>query len=206
MDDKELFLEKLAGLFLLNGAKTFTMDDIAKEFSISKKTLYQFYTNKEALLEDVLKYKVEKVIGFLLQIDQKNGNAIEIMLLRNKVINEVIESDKSSFILQLIKYYPEVYHNHILFVTDKIDKLITENYLIGMNSGLYRSDLRYQTYIKLYMTLIFAMDTSPLYKDTDLTEKEADCNVALQFYLDAIVTDEGKKQLKKIKLKYEEFN
>lgn len=206
MEDKDLFIEKLAGLFVLYGAKTLTMDDIAKEFSISKKTLYQYYKNKESLLQDVLEYKVEKVIEILKQIDEKDGNAIEILLLRNKMVNEIIESDKSSFILQLHKYYPDVYHHHTLFLANKIDKLHKENYELGMKSGFYRDDINYETYIKLYMTLIFAFDTSPLYRDCDFLEKEKACKQVLNFYLDAIVTDEGRKQLTILKSKYEEFN
>ncbi|HAI79685.1 MAG TPA: TetR/AcrR family transcriptional regulator, partial [Chryseobacterium sp.] len=58
MDKK--FLEKVVELFIDNGAKTLTMDDIAKEFGMSKKTLYQKYANKEALLEDVLAFKLEE--------------------------------------------------------------------------------------------------------------------------------------------------
>jgi AcrR family transcriptional regulator len=52
MDDKKCFLEKLFKLFQVYGAKTLTMDDIAKEFSISKKTLYQKYSHKEDLICD----------------------------------------------------------------------------------------------------------------------------------------------------------
>ena len=40
-------LEKVADLFIYYGAKTVTMDDIAQELKISKKTLYQKYKNKE---------------------------------------------------------------------------------------------------------------------------------------------------------------
>ena len=47
MDDKKYFLEKLFEMFHIYGVKTLTMDDIAKEFSISKKTLYQKYSHKE---------------------------------------------------------------------------------------------------------------------------------------------------------------
>ena len=46
MDEKTFFLSKASELFIENGAKTLTMDDVAKEFGISKKTLYQKYKNK----------------------------------------------------------------------------------------------------------------------------------------------------------------
>ena len=46
MEEKTNFLSKATQLFIENGAKFVTMDEIAKEFGISKKTLYQKYKNK----------------------------------------------------------------------------------------------------------------------------------------------------------------
>jgi AcrR family transcriptional regulator len=56
MEDKNFFLNKLLSMFRIYGAKTLSMDDIAKEFSISKKTLYQKYKNKEDLIHEVLEF------------------------------------------------------------------------------------------------------------------------------------------------------
>ena len=59
MDDKNVF-RKLFEMFHIYGVKTLTMDDIAKEFSISKKTLYQKYSHKEDLICDVLDFMSKK--------------------------------------------------------------------------------------------------------------------------------------------------
>ena len=87
--DKE-FLHKVSELFIENGAKTLTMDEIAREFSISKKTLYQKYANKEALLEDVLKYNLENIIEKIAELDVKIVNAIERMFCRDEHIERAV--------------------------------------------------------------------------------------------------------------------
>ncbi len=43
MEENKIFLKKVSDLFYLHGAKSLTMDEIAREFSMSKKTLYQQY-------------------------------------------------------------------------------------------------------------------------------------------------------------------
>ncbi|MCZ2085557.1 MAG: TetR/AcrR family transcriptional regulator, partial [Flavobacteriales bacterium] len=82
MDEKTIFLSKASELFINNGAKSVTMDEIAKEFGISKKTLYQKYKNKEELLEEVLEYKLHEVIDRLQYLDDNVENAIERMFCR----------------------------------------------------------------------------------------------------------------------------
>ena len=52
MKNTRCTLDRLFDMFRTHGAKTLTMDDIAREFCISKKTLYQKYKNKEELLTE----------------------------------------------------------------------------------------------------------------------------------------------------------
>ena len=52
------------------------MDDVAREFGISKKTLYQKYKNKEALLEEVLDFKLSHIIQKMQKLDVEVENAV----------------------------------------------------------------------------------------------------------------------------------
>jgi len=51
---KEEIIQKALNHFLKNGSKVITMDDIAHEFGLSKKTLYDMFENKEALINDAV--------------------------------------------------------------------------------------------------------------------------------------------------------
>ena len=139
MSSKREFLLKVADLFADNGAKTLTMDDIAKEFSMSKKTLYQLYKNKEDLLTEVLDHKLDLVVEALLLNDSKTDNAIERMFLREKDFESFSRTNKTTFIRQLIKYYPSIYNQHILSIDEKISKIIIHNIKLGREQGYYRA-------------------------------------------------------------------
>ena len=86
MAKKDHFIEKVSHLFIEYGAKTFTMDDIAKEFSMSKKTLYQQFKNKDELLEAVLDFQLEQMSkGLLLHIKNTDTNPhLKILDARGK--------------------------------------------------------------------------------------------------------------------------
>lgn len=200
--DRE-FLLKVAELFAENGAKTLTMDDIAKEFAMSKKTLYQHYKNKEDLLTEVLDYKLDLVVETLLLNDSKSENAIERMFLREKDFESFSRTNKTTFIRQLIKYYPSIYNQHILSIDEKISKIVTHNIKLGRDQGYYRADFDERLYIKFLLQLMFSYEDSPLFEN-EVNDRQCFCLEVMVFYMHSIATKKGKDFLKDFDFKKEE--
>ncbi|MFD2544595.1 TetR/AcrR family transcriptional regulator [Kaistella montana] len=194
MMDKK-FLEKVADLFIENGAKTLTMDDIAKEFGMSKKTLYQKYTNKDALLSDVLQFKLDGVIEKLNQLDIEVENAIERMFCRDEEIEKAVETNKSLLIRQLIKYYPAIFNQHMMHFSERFSEVIIHNILRGREQGYYRHDFDEKLYGKMFFQLIMSYDSSPFF-NTEKIERTYFNNEAMKFFMYAITTEKGKDYLK----------
>lgn len=200
--DKE-FLQQVVELFIENGAKTLTMDDIARHFGMSKKTLYQHYKNKEALLEDVLSYKLSEVVEKLNILDEKIENAVERMFCRDQEIERAVESNNSLLIKQLVKYYPAIFNRHMRAFSDKFVSVLQRNIQRGRQQGFYRQDFDEVTYATLFFQLIMSYENSPLI-DTDQIERRNYHDQVMMFYLNAITTEKGKEILKKIKTTNEE--
>jgi AcrR family transcriptional regulator len=74
---KESILLKTENLFLKFGIKSVTMDDIARELGISKKTLYQFFENKTDLLQQMTGQHIAKEVEAMTAIQAKSKNALE---------------------------------------------------------------------------------------------------------------------------------
>lgn len=203
MSVKNEFLSKVTLLFADNGAKTLTMDDIAKEFGMSKKTLYQLYKNKEDLLTEVLDFKLNEVIEALLLNDSQTENAIERMFLREKDFENISRTNKTTFIRQLIKYYPTIYNQHILSIEEKIGKIILHNIAMGRDQGFYRANFDGQLYIKFLLQLMFSYENSPLFEN-EKSDRESFCFEAMVFYMHSICTKKGKDFLENFDFKLEE--
>ena len=197
MDEKTIFLSKAAELFIENGAKTVTMDEIAKEFGISKKTLYQKYKNKEELLEEVLEYKLHEVIDRLQYLDDNVENAIERMFCRDEEIDKVSHSNNNILIRQLLKYYPTIFHKHMLNFSTKFAEVLVHNIEKGRNQGLYREDFNAEIYAKIFFQLVMSYDSSPFF-DTEVIEREYFVQEALLLYMNAITNEKGKEVLKSL--------
>ena len=200
MEEKTNFLSKATQLFIENGAKSVTMDEIAKEFGISKKTLYQKYKNKEELLEEVLKYKLQEVIERLKYLDDNIDNAVARMFCRDEEIDKVSHSNNNILIRQLLKYYPAIFHKHMLNFSTKFSEVLVHNIEKGRKQGLYREDFDPELYAKLFFQLVMSYDSSP-YFDVELIERENFMQETMFFYLNAITNEKGKEVLKNLKQK-----
>ena len=197
MDENTAFLEKASQLFIENGAKTLTMDDIAKEFGMSKKTLYQKYANKEALLSDVLHYKLEEVIEKLNELDATVENAIERMFCRDRQIEKAMQTNKSLLIRQLLKYYPTIFNKHMMDFSERFTEVMVHNIKRGREQGYYRDDFDANIYGKIFFQLVTSYDSSPFF-NTDEIDRTHFNNEAMLFFLNAITTEKGKDYLKKV--------
>lgn len=197
MERDRAFLDKVSGLFIENGAKTLTMDDIAKELRISKKTLYQKYQNKEVLLEEVLSYSLEKVLAKMRNLDETIENAVERMFARDVDIERASKTNDSILLRQLVKYYPQIFNKHMLYFSERLSEILVHNIERGRKQGLYREDFDAEFYAKLYFQMTMTYDNSP-YLDTEEIDRSRYQQESLLFYMNAITTEKGKKVMREL--------
>ena len=194
MEENIEFLCKAADLFIENGAKTLTMDDIAKEIGISKKTLYQKYKNKEELIEEVLYYKLVELIERLQFLDENIENAVERMICRDEQIEKLSHSNDNILIRQLLRYYPGIFHKHMLNFSEKFSEVLVHNIEKGRKQGLYRGDFDAEIYAKIFFQLVMSYDSSP-YIDSKVIDREHYNRQALIMYINSITTAKGREVL-----------
>jgi AcrR family transcriptional regulator len=87
----EIILNKVAGLYQKYGIKSVTMDDIARELGISKKTIYNYVCDKDDLVKQVSEFIDRKKDEKLFQHLRDTDNAIEELLEVNVSLNRFIE-------------------------------------------------------------------------------------------------------------------
>ena len=197
MEDNTIFLTKASQLFIENGAKTLTMDEIAKAFGISKKTLYIKYKNKEELIEEVLRFKLEEIITRLKYLDQTVENAVERMFCRDEEIENVAHSNNSMLIKQLMKYYPSIFNKHMMEFSEKFSEVMIHNIEKGREQGYYRENFDAEVYAKVFFQMIMSLESS-LYIDTAAIDKIHYKHEVMSMYMNAITTEKGKQILKNI--------
>lgn len=98
---KDKIIHKAKEMFLRLGFKSITMDDIACEMCISKKTIYKYFSNKDVLIEQSVELVHKEVHETIDQIVSKDFNAIEENFEIKRMFREMFRSAESSPIYQL---------------------------------------------------------------------------------------------------------
>jgi len=106
---KEKILLKATDLFLNLGFKSVTMDDLAKEMGISKKTIYSHYENKTKLVEETTMNLFWVISNGIDDIVSQKHNPIEELYEIKKFVMSRLKDEKASPQYQLQKYYPKIY-------------------------------------------------------------------------------------------------
>jgi AcrR family transcriptional regulator len=190
---KEKIISKAKEMFLKLGFKSITMDDIAGEMCISKKTIYKYFANKELLIEESVQIIHKEVHQLIEGVISKNYNAIEENFEIRRMFDDMFKSSETSPIYQLKKHYPEVYKNVIKFQIDECEFCFRQNIEKGIAQRLYRKDLNIDVYVKLYYALIFSInENTRSEKEVFALEMEA-----LQYHTRAMATEKGITELEK---------
>ena len=181
-------------LFLTLGFKSVTMDDIAEEMKISKKTIYTFFANKEALVQSVVFSMYSYITTNLTQIREKASNPISELYEVKMFIMHQLKGEKTSPQHQLRKYYPNIHKElqkkQFDFMTKSVKKSLTK----GVEMKLFRPSIDIDFISRMYfngMVGIKNVDMFPIekYSPEQLMENYLD------YHLRAIVTENGMKLL-----------
>uniref|UniRef100_UPI003216EA3B TetR/AcrR family transcriptional regulator n=1 Tax=uncultured Draconibacterium sp. TaxID=1573823 RepID=UPI003216EA3B len=188
-------------MYLKFGIRNVTMDNVATEFGISKKTLYQYFSDKEELVSHVVDYFLED--AEIHRHETTSGNAIDyIFKIREhvavilKIYNSHIEQDLKKFYPRLYKKVRDTKRQRIL--VDTIDNL---NH--GITQGLYREGLETYFIAKLQVGRIL-YTLNPQYGIFEEHEVNtlAFFDSMMNYHMHAICTAKGleyyKKQLTRV--------
>jgi len=195
---KEKIIKKATDMFLKLGFKSVTMDDIACEMCISKKTIYKYFSNKEVLVEQGTEMLHQKIHSLMDDVVTKNFNAIEENFEMRKMFKEMFQSFDHSPAYQLKKHYPEIYENMMANEMEDCYKVFSQNINKGIQQGLYRPETDVESATKFYYTLIFSINEN--------TQIESDAykleGKALEYHTRAIATPKGIIELQKQLVNY----
>ena len=186
-------MSKASDLFMKLGFKSVTMDDIAGEMGISKKTIYKFFGNKEILIEEITEMIHSEIHEIIDQIVAQNYNAIEENYQIRKMFKEMFQSADTSPVYQLKKHYPSIFEKVMAKEMNECNTLFKKNIEKGIAQGLYRKEIPVETFVQFYYNLIFSI------KEKTVSEKEGqklELQI-LEYHTRAIATLLGIAELEK---------
>lgn len=142
MTVKERIAREAATMFVRNGIKSITMDDIACNLGVSKRTIYELFKDKNELLTECLEYHISVNMSENRKILAESQNMIEAMLKFLKRGTEAMEEINFSFFTDLQKHHPKVYKDVIVANRHKNIHFTVAMLQRGIDEGVFRSDIK----------------------------------------------------------------
>jgi AcrR family transcriptional regulator len=138
---KERIVKSAFSLFWRYGIRSVTMDDIARELGISKRTIYQHYSDKEAILKMVIQEELSSQQCDMEQLDEITDNPIDQMIQATDQMRTAMAHMNPALLYDLKKYYPESWGLFQAYKHEFILKGIRDNMVRGIAEGYYRPDI-----------------------------------------------------------------
>jgi TetR/AcrR family transcriptional regulator, cholesterol catabolism regulator len=147
---QERILLKGDELFRRFGIRSITMDDIAKQLGVSKKTIYQHFPDKDELVIEMTKLNIGRHFN---EVEKCCGpasiNAIAELFAVNNSVGEMIRSFNPIMFYDLQKYHPKAWLAFREFRNKYVYEKIVDNMKRGIEEGFYRSDFDIEILAKM---------------------------------------------------------
>ena len=154
--------------FRLKGVKAVRMDDIASQLSISKRTLYEIYSNKELLLYECVRDHDETMERLLAEQITAESSVMDILICFMRLHIEDSSKTNPQFYVELVKY-PRV-KQYIEERRQKQSSRATGFMLRGVEEGFFRKDINYQIFNIMIDAFMMQVVERELYKTIPLSE------------------------------------
>lgn len=202
MEEKKIYIIKNVGLLYLKfGIRGVTMDHVASEYGISKKTLYRYFSDKEELVSNVVDYFLNNSDTDLKMIADEN--AIDNLFRVRDHVAFILKFYNNNIEHELKKSYPNLYTKVREAKRQRIFDNTVENLNHGIAQGLYRKDIEPYFIAKLQVgRMLYTLN--PDYKIFEEYEVNslAFFDSIMSYHMHAVCTPKGikyyKKQLNKV--------
>ena len=196
MNDIQNISEKAAKLFKKFGIKSITMDDVARETGMSKKTLYQIVADKSELIERVIQNDMAYFKDEIVKLEQFNYDPVHEIIELNKLIYKLIIEGSPSIEHDLQKYYLGIYEKARQDMVDLFIKALKSNIETGKKEKIYRASVDTEVIAKLHISHIEQLSHSSVFTHDEHNLLSIAREICL-FHINGLITKKGQQLLDK---------
>ena len=141
MEPKDRILLKAEELFMQFGIRSVSMDDIANNLGMSKKTLYQYFADKDELVEAVVDGHISEIQNDCVGCREEAKDAIHEIFNTMERIMEEFSNMNPMLLYDLEKFHYKAYQRFRDHKNKFLLQVIIENIEWGIKDELYRPDV-----------------------------------------------------------------
>lgn len=177
-------------LVMQYGVRSVSMDDIAGNLGMSKKTLYQYFKDKNEIIDQVVTDIILHNEGLCCNNKKETENAVHEMFMVITMLREMFQNMNPSVMFDLQKYHPKAYKKIAEHKNSYLFKIVKDNLESGIKEKLYRKDVDVNILARFRIDTMFLPFSIEFQKSTNKNMMDCQEQIILNF-LYGLVTQKG---------------
>lgn len=195
---REKILNGAVELFMRYGLRSISMDDIARHLTVSKKTLYQHFADKEDLITLVLESHIQENRKQYEAITKNSTNAVEELAQISQCLRKDMAETNPSVLFDLQKFHPKAWEVWLDHKNKYIRESVVRNIKQGMEEGYYRAEVNAEVIAAIRIELISMGFDQTIFPQGSFSLAEVQSQI-FDHFVYGLCTDKGKKLYQKHK-------
>lgn len=190
-------LERASQVYMRLGIKSVTMDDLARELGMSKKTLYKFFSDKNDLVNQIIEAKLNFDCEVTCIINEQAENAIDSLRKISKIVTEHFKNINPTVFYDLKKHYPEAWNKVQNHKWNFVRNLVYKNILKGIEEGVFRPEVNANIISNIYVVSTDAMHDSEIFPWPEYKFENV-LQAVIDFHIHGLASEKGRSYLNQI--------
>lgn len=191
MEIKEKIVSVAAELFMRYGVRSVSMDDVARELGMSKKTLYQSFSNKDEMINEVAKAHIQMEKDQFQDIEARSANAIEELNNMTSCMRDMMKGLNPSLLFDLQKYHPTAWNVFLEFKMNFLLGQLERNIQRGLDEGYYREGINAKVLATLRIEQVQLVFDPKIFPQSEYNLIEVQLQV-LDHFIYGLLSDKGR--------------
>ncbi len=196
---KEKIQKGAEDLFMRYGVRSISMDDIARHLSVSKKTLYQHFADKEDIVTITCKSHLDRYEQEFSAIRDKAKNALEELTQISVCLKRNMQEINPSLLFDLQKYHPKAWKVWLNHKNKFIRESVVRNIKQGIEEGYFRTEIDPEVIAAVRLEQVQVAFNEEIFPRERFRLPEVQMQIFDHFVF-GLLTDKGRK----LYLKYKE--
>lgn len=197
-DVKKKILKGAESLFMKYGVRSISMDDIARHLSVSKKTLYQHFADKEDIVTNTCQTHIEDMSREFEEIWKNSKNAIDELARISICLKQNSEEMNPSLLFDLQKYHPRAWNVWLNHKNNFIRESVIRNLEQGIAEGYFRPEIDKEVIATMRLELVQLAFDEDIFPASRFKLPDVQMQI-FDHFVYGLVTEKGRKLYQKYK-------
>ena len=180
------------------GFRSMTMAELASQLGMSKKTLYQYFNDKQDLVNAIVDQEIRVTQEECCNTTEQSKDAVHEILITLDCFTKDFKDVNPVVMSELQKFYPSAYQKFIRHKDTFVYMIIANNLRRGIEEKLYREDINIDVLTKFRLESIFMAFNQKVFPSNKY-DLVTTTSVLIEHFLYGIVTEKGFKLINKYK-------